>query len=55
MRRKFLAILGLFLNICFAMSVSLLPLKVGKVLDQITATSEDETAIEVQNLKQGVY
>jgi hypothetical protein len=38
-RRKFLAFLGLLLSICFAMSVSLLPLKVGQLLDQITQTS----------------
>jgi hypothetical protein len=33
MRRKILALSGLILSICFAMSVSLLPLKVGQVLD----------------------
>lgn len=38
-RRKFLAFSGLLMNLCFAMAVSLLPLKVGNVLDDITRTS----------------
>jgi len=33
MRRKYHFILGLTLNVLFAMAVSLLPLKVGQVLD----------------------
>lgn len=39
LKRKFHFLLGLALNICFAMSISILPLKVGNVLDEITTTS----------------
>jgi ABC-type multidrug transport system fused ATPase/permease subunit len=55
MRRKFLAILGLILSVCFAMSVSLLPLKVGKVLDYITTASEADTTKNVSDLRESVY
>ena len=39
MKRKIHAIISLILSISFAMSLSLLPLKIGKVLDYITLTS----------------
>ena len=39
------------LNILFAMAVSLLPLKVGEVLDMITLTSTDESSTNMGELR----
>jgi hypothetical protein len=41
----------MLLSILFAMSLSLLPLKIGKVLDYITKTSEDDTVKNTDELK----
>ena len=37
------------------MSISLLPLKIGMVLDQITKTTEADSSKNVEELKNSVY
>ena len=51
MKRKVHFFIVLFLNFGFAMAVSLLPLKVGDVLDEITTLSSKETQVNKDNLK----
>jgi len=50
MERKIHFFSSLALNIGFAVIASLLPLKVGEVLDEITKTSTDESAGNMDSL-----